>query len=403
MLLPPVAVIAKWPKPNYLDPETRGPAGKIIGLMLIIIVTAVLAVRLYARKWLTRGFGLDDTLISLAYAPTLAFTITGLVAEEKFQWNRHIWDVDPELFSIGLRLGLITLILFDLSTSLIKLSMLAMVFRLAAASNDKRTNLFIILLSAVISANSFIFVMVIIFQCRPVSDSWTLSLKSQNCIDEKAHLAAANIINTVTDFIVVLLPIKIAVGLELPVKQRTIVIGLFGTGLLASAAGVARTYFSWVLSTAADRDITWNAWAVWLSSIIELNLGIICASIPGTKPFFASYLPRILGSTLRSRRSRFISWDKVIGGVFDSPVYPTPIKSPYPDSSCQSSPTQPFISHAPLQPYGRQQLVDTNKPLPPIRTPEPAPVRQSKEFAAGHDMRTLTLCAGKRHHQSASF
>ena len=110
---------------------------------------------------------------------------------------------------------------------------------------------------------------------RPVSDYWTLSIEPQNCIDEKTHLVAANVINTITDFIVVLLPIKTTLGLELPVKQRVIVIGLFGAGLVASSAGIARTYFTWILTTAADRDTTWNAWAAWLASVIELHLGIV--------------------------------------------------------------------------------------------------------------------------------
>ncbi|KAI5928453.1 hypothetical protein F4810DRAFT_5049 [Camillea tinctor] len=404
MLVPPAAVIAQWPKPNYLNPDTRGPEGKVIGLLLIALVAAVLAVRLYARKWLTRGFGLDDTLIVIAYAPALAFTIIGLVAEDRFQWNRHVWDVDPKLFTVGLQLSLVTVILFDLATSLIKLSMLAMIFRLAAASHDRRTTIFILILSCIIAINCFIFVVIVIFQCRPVSDYWTLSLEPQNCIDERTHLVAANIINTITDFIVVLLPIKTIMGLDLPVKQRIIVTGLFGVGLFASAAGIARTYFTWILTTSADHDTTWNAWAVWLASTIELNLGIICASIPGTKPFFASYLPRVVGSTLRSRNSRYISWDKALG-MLDSPIHPTPVKYYSPGSESQLSPTPPLVWLVPVMLSNDQhQYVNTNKPLPPIKDQGTEKTQLPGEpIAPARGMRTLTLNSGKRHPKSAIF
>jgi hypothetical protein len=40
-----------------------------------------------------------------------------------------------------------------------------------------------------------------------VSAYWTLPFTPQKCIDEKHHLLAAGIINTITDFCVVLIPI----------------------------------------------------------------------------------------------------------------------------------------------------------------------------------------------------
>jgi hypothetical protein len=89
-------------------------------------------------------------------------------------------------------------------------------------------------------------------------------------------LLAAGIINTVTEFIVVFLPMRTIFQLELPRKQRAIVIGLFATGFLACAAGVIRIFFTWLTTTAADHDTGWNAWALRLASGIELYLGIVC-------------------------------------------------------------------------------------------------------------------------------
>lgn len=109
---------------------------------------------------------------------------------------------------------------------------------------------------------------------RPLSEFWELSDKPQECINQSAHIIAASIINTFTDWVVVLLPIKAALCLNIPTKQSSMIIFLFGVGILASSAGIARTYFTWVLAT--DFDITWNSWTVWFSSAIELNLGIVC-------------------------------------------------------------------------------------------------------------------------------
>ncbi|RYC59125.1 hypothetical protein CHU98_g7078 [Xylaria longipes] len=283
MRIPPIEVVASWPRPNYIDPESRAPVGKIIGSILLGLVTVILAIRLYSRKRLTNGFGLDDMFICLAYVPATAFTVAGISTQ------------------------LIILFLFDLATSLTKLSMLAMVRRLTTASSNKIEGAAVLFLAALITTNCFIFIIVEIFQCRPISAAWTIPNSPKHCINEEVHLMSANIINTVTDFIVVLLPIRTTMALDIPTRHRVVVISLFGIGLIASSIGIARTYFTWLLLTTADHDTTWRAWDVWLSSLVELHLGIICASVPATRPFFASHLASMLGFTNTRRKSIVLS------------------------------------------------------------------------------------------------
>lgn len=144
---------------------------------------------------------------------------------------------------------------------------------------------------AVVSINCFVFIILSVSQCtyvhpiprtllatysqtaRPLSEFWQLSYKPQNCINQSAHILAASIINTVTDWLVVLLPIKTVLGLNLPAKQASVIMFLFGVGVLASSVGIARSYFAWTLIT--DYDSIWNSWTVWFCSAIELNLSIV--------------------------------------------------------------------------------------------------------------------------------
>lgn len=103
---------------------------------------------------------------------------------------------------------------------------------------------------------------------------------------------------------VVLLPlvlVRVVFADKLSSRQMTIVNLLFGVGFLASFAGAARTYFTWIMTT--EPDATWNAWMNWLMSSLELLLGIICASIPSTKPFFSRYIPKLLGSSLHKSKA----------------------------------------------------------------------------------------------------
>ncbi|KAI1457196.1 integral membrane protein [Annulohypoxylon moriforme] len=354
MQIPPTSVIESWPAPNYINPETRGRLGMVVGILLAVMVTIILAIRLYARKWLTRGLGLDDVFILLAYFPATAYTIIGVVAEDEYQWNRHTWDLELEYFVPGLQLIFVNQMLFDLATSLTKLSILALLYRLTSASGDRKMTIAVLVSITIISLNCFIFIIVNVFQCTPLSEFWELSFEPQNCIDQDAHLRAVNLINTLTDWLVVLLPLKTALGLNLPRRQYSMVIFLFGFGVLASSAGIARCYFMWMLTTSFDT--VWNNWSSWFCSALELNIGIICASIPATKPFFFRYLPSIFETTFGPHNSMAMDWSRKL--LTQSPSLTTFI-----DQSSSSSTSLP--QHPPPQ-LSHPQLANLNKPLPPI-------------------------------------
>lgn len=68
MRSPPPEVLASWPKPNYVDPQRRGNEGVIVQAILVVLVTAIVIIRLYARIVITRaGIGLDDAMIIISW------------------------------------------------------------------------------------------------------------------------------------------------------------------------------------------------------------------------------------------------------------------------------------------------------------------------------------------------
>lgn len=60
-------LVAEWPKPNFIDPEVRGPALYFINGAFFGIATLAISIRLHARIFVRKWFGLDDTLIVLAW------------------------------------------------------------------------------------------------------------------------------------------------------------------------------------------------------------------------------------------------------------------------------------------------------------------------------------------------
>ncbi|KAF7453956.1 Integral membrane protein [Pyrenophora tritici-repentis] len=66
MRSPPPDVLATWPKPNYLDPVTRGPSLMIVELTLLPIAMIVVFLRLWVRiSWLKKSW-YDDYLMIVA-------------------------------------------------------------------------------------------------------------------------------------------------------------------------------------------------------------------------------------------------------------------------------------------------------------------------------------------------
>lgn len=105
-----------------------------------------------------------------------------------------------------------------------------------------------------------------------------------------------------TDLLVVVLPLVIFIRLQGPnskLSKRQIVIVniLFAAGFFATIAGAIRTYVTWRMTSADDFNITYWFWLTWLSSMIEIYVGIIAASVPATKPFMARYVPALLGAS----------------------------------------------------------------------------------------------------------
>ena len=66
MRSPPPEVVATWPRPNYINPETRGPDLIVAGLITLSVALICLALRLYVRVRIMRKTEMDDYVIVAA-------------------------------------------------------------------------------------------------------------------------------------------------------------------------------------------------------------------------------------------------------------------------------------------------------------------------------------------------
>ncbi|KAF4875331.1 hypothetical protein CGCSCA1_v005613 [Colletotrichum siamense] len=143
-----------------------------------------------------------------------------------------------------------------------------------------------------------------LFGCRPVYASWdAVALKTASCVDKETVYMVLSIANIIMDIVILVLPLKIVIPLQMARRQKASVILLFATGTFVCAAAIKRTIILPPLMKSLD--YSWDVAEQFNWSFLEANAGIVCAAVPGLKPFFVRYLPsfissRITGSTERT-------------------------------------------------------------------------------------------------------
>lgn len=146
--------------------------------------------------------------------------------------------------------------------------------------------------------------------CRPLEAYW---MSYDYNWHEPYTCAAGNGLNPVigvlsvlSDIYAVALPFVILhyYTLDVPRAQKIGLNLIFALGLLVSGAGVGRTYY--LIKLGNTYDTSWTGFNLLVWTIIEMQLGIICACAPSMRAFFRRYLSdRIRKSlTLSSRNKR---------------------------------------------------------------------------------------------------
>ncbi|KAI1526722.1 hypothetical protein PtrSN002B_011590, partial [Pyrenophora tritici-repentis] len=298
MQLPPLDVILSWPTPNYVDPETRGPALIIVNAIFMTLATLTVCARLYTRLVVKRWFGIDDVFILLALLFTVGLTAVVLLANERYGWDRHEWDVPVTQIVPTYKIAMAAKVVFTAAATFTRLSLHCFYYRLVADSGLTWFK-WLVHVNVAYTVSSFIALTVMaIFFCTPVENYWTIDAPADSCMDEAVLTMICGVINSVADLLTTLTPMPLVFRLQMPLNQRLAVAMLFGMGFIVTAAGIVRTWFIY-RSLFNEWDQTWFTYPLWISAAVEIDLGVICASTPVLKPLFAK-IPFSLSGSLQS-------------------------------------------------------------------------------------------------------
>lgn len=160
---------------------------------------------------------------------------------------------------------------------------------------------------AVVNVAGLILTFFNIFQCIPVSEVFD---PAGRCIPLITLYLASVPVNVITDLAVLVLPIPVLTGMQLPRKQKTILIATFGLGIYVIATDIIRIYYLQQSSSGFsgvsgadvspllgdEVDFAWYASLSFMWSAVEVNVGIVCACVPTLKPLISRILPTLIYS-----------------------------------------------------------------------------------------------------------
>ncbi|OAG05522.1 uncharacterized protein CC84DRAFT_1067354, partial [Paraphaeosphaeria sporulosa] len=263
-------------------------------ILTIIIVFPTLALlivgfRLYTRCVVVRNPSYEDLAIVLA----LIFSIATSICQGyqvKYGMGRHIQALTLEDGIKSLKALFASIMMYNFGLTFTKASIVLQYMRISIDQNVRNACWVAMGVVVALCVEAFF---ANVFACSPVPKFWDDRIPGR-CINKTAMYYANAAISVVTDVALVILPIFIIRKLQLRRREKYTLAFILGLGGFASIASLLRIHTLQKLETTTD--ISWDnpGTATW--SVIEMNLGIICASLPTLRAFVIQHFPRVFRS-----------------------------------------------------------------------------------------------------------
>ncbi|KAI5803976.1 hypothetical protein DFH27DRAFT_462768, partial [Peziza echinospora] len=242
------------------------------------------ALRAYSRGIVIKALGADDwTMFAAWFIDIVYLAILGESA--RLGTGLHAVDMRPEWLTPVLKMVLVIQAVYYICIYLIKTSILLFYIRFARNANP----------AFHLSAKSTIHLLtlflglcllVVFLQCRPLEKAWLPAqyAAAGRCIDSTAFFYSTSIFNILTDVWILVLPLRLLWRIQRPRFEKVALLGVFAMGVFACIASCVRLY-SIKLFTLSPEPL-WDAVHVNIWSMVEINIAIVCASVPALKAIF---------------------------------------------------------------------------------------------------------------------
>ncbi|KAI9755494.1 MAG: hypothetical protein M1815_004907 [Lichina confinis] len=290
---------AKPPPPgvtsNFVDPVSRADIHAWVSIISPIVAGIFFLLRMYTRIFITRVLGWDDYTCVVAMGLAIADGVTEYQLS-RYGTGLHVWDVPYDTYHPNFpRYRLITFSIYMFFMYFVKISILFLYLRVFTTAKSFRIMTWVMMF--VVTAYSLAGFVGTISRCNP----------SKGACDNVTQLSIfSSVLNIVTDIIILVLPLRQVWKLQANTKQKTVLMVVFATGSFVCIVSVVRLAI--YIKTLHSTDDTWFVLDGSIWTVIEANVGLICACMPALKALLHHCAPRffsqISGYPSRGRSDR---------------------------------------------------------------------------------------------------
>ncbi|KAK1702386.1 hypothetical protein BDP67DRAFT_496971 [Colletotrichum lupini] len=292
--------------------ESRSNEVKTIAIALSVITFPVVALRCISRWKITNKLWWDDWTAIFATLTRNQMLLAGLagieIASADLGFGTHYWNIELDAGTKLLKLFYAVQQLYIMIQVFAKISILLFFSRIFPAKWFQLTVRYFIMF---LLLHGLIFLLVIVFQCTPVSSVWDRSNPNRTCLNVTAIGYAGAVFSIVEDLVILVLPIPELVKLQLNIRKKIALGFMFSLGSFACITTMVR--LKYLVMFSSTFDTTWDNVDIVIWSIIEEFCAILCASLPALRPLLQK-VPQLFSSnktntkdqslgTVNSRRS----------------------------------------------------------------------------------------------------
>ncbi|KAF9871050.1 integral membrane protein [Colletotrichum karsti] len=282
---------------HSLDGESR--QGEIIAILVVgsVLSSVAVGLRAFTRLKMLRTFGVDDATMLLAQMLALGSAVA-IGLEGKWGLGSHSWVPPPEDYVPYMKSFYSSIVVYNIAICLVKVSILFQYRRIFANEIMQKLTMYGL---AFMLTWTFTLSILLPLVCYPVAKFWDDSIDGR-CLNYLNIWYGMSGVNLVSDFIIFSMPIPVINSLQLPRRQKRMLLLVFGLGFFTCIISALRIR---TLRVAAQtKDPYWDNVDAATWSFLEVTIGILAACLPTLRPIFVTLLPRLFnGSSLNMRSS----------------------------------------------------------------------------------------------------
>ncbi|GIJ88086.1 hypothetical protein Asppvi_007002 [Aspergillus pseudoviridinutans] len=260
--------------------------------VVMVIVAGFFVLGRFAIRCHNRRIGTDDWVILASLISSVLLTVTECSAVH-YGYGKHLKDIALDDRVKALKWFYGAQIVYKVVITVNKISFLCLYLRIFIQPVFRRVCYGGI---AFLSAWGLAYILVTIFQCTPVAAFWDKTIAKKSCVNSKAQWLSYAVINIVCDVAILALPIYPVSKLHLAQGKKIALAVIFGMGTFVCITSIIRTTTLAESANDTRKDPTSGPIPATIWSVIEANVGIICACLPVYHQPLKWCLPRLFGS-----------------------------------------------------------------------------------------------------------